>query len=358
MDECSQCGAQFEKDHVSQKYCTVACRWDKSNGRDPRHSRARRETGFAWEPVHRPDAVSVSVPKRKKIASSGWKTAVVLPDPQIGFRRLQDGTLDPFHDLAALDVALQVVEAERPDLIVWLGDYLDLASFGRFRQEETFAMTTQPSIEAGYEIMAKFSALAGSSVLIEGNHDARLQNYITDNAMVAAGLRKAKEPPESWPVLSVPYLLRLDDLGVQYVGAYPSGAYYINDNLACIHGHKVKSSGSTAAEVVEDEQVSVLFGHVHRVESHYKTRNSRGRARFNMAHSPGTLSRIDGAVPSAKSAPALKTGRPAKSWEDWQQGLAVVRYEPEGDQRFKVEQVTIFEGWALHNGDEFTSAVH
>ena len=279
---------------------------------------------------------------------------MILPDPQIGFRRLPDGSLDPFHSEAALDIALQIVKREQPDKIVWLGDFLDLPSFGRYRLEEGFAQCTQPAIDRGYEILLGFSLHCNEMVLIEGNHDARLQNYITDNALASAGLRRAKDPPHQWPVLSVPYLLRLNDLGVEYVGGYPSGAHYLNDNIACIHGHKVKSGGSTAAEIVKDEQVSTIFGHVHRRESHYKTRNHRGRARVIMAASPGTLSRIDGAVPSYKSA-TLLTGKPATHFEDWQQGLAVVRYEVDGDQRFEYQDIGIFDGRALWNGKEYTS---
>ncbi|WP_218571937.1 hypothetical protein, partial [Pseudomonas sp. SZ57] len=74
--------------------------------------------------------------------------------------------------------------------------------------------------------------------LIEGNHDRRLQKSILRNAKAAFGLKRANDP-ESWPVLSVPNLLRLDDLGVEYVEGYPAGEKWINDNLVCIHGHKV-----------------------------------------------------------------------------------------------------------------------
>ncbi len=350
---CAQCSTPFEAKSTVHLFCSRSCQLDARSGRPREQSANRKATGFAWEPIHRPRRVTIQRSAGKK--SGAWKTAVLLPDPQIGYRRLDDGTLDPFHDEEAIDVALQVLNHERPDVAIWLGDFLDFAPFGRFRQEAGFAQTIQPAIEYGYELLAKTVALSGEVRLIEGNHDARLQNYITDNALASAGLRCAKSGPDSWPVLSVPYLLRLDELGVEYVGGYPAGATYLNDNFAAIHGHKVKSSGSTAAELTKDEQVSVAFGHIHRQETHHKTRNSRGKPRVIVAHSPGCLCRIDGGVPSVKSAIAMRTGRPVRSFEDWQQGVTVVRYETTGEQRFALEPIHIGSGFALHRGIEFTS---
>lgn len=359
MSECAQCGDDFEPTSKVNKYCSQQCRWDHTNGRPGEYTRRRKDTGFAWDPVRPARKVDVCskkmAPRGHEPITARWKTAVILPDPQIGYRRLADGTLDPFHDARALDIAMQVVMAESPDLTIWLGDYLDFAPFGRFRLEETFAQTVQPALEKAHEYMAITASLSGEVRLLEGNHDARLQNYITDNALSAAGLRRAKAAPGDWPVLSVPYLLRLDDLNVEYVGGYPSGATYLNDNLAAIHGTVVGPAGMTVAKVVAQEQVSVIQGHIHRIETAHMTRNGRGKPKFNMAHSPGCLCRIDGAVPSTKSAVALRTGRAVKSWENWQQGLTVVRYQDSGDQRFSLEHIPIFEGWATHRGAEFRS---
>jgi len=166
--------------------------------------------------------------------------------------------------------------------------------------------------------------------------------------MSAFGIRKANAP-ETWPVLSVPYLLRLDELGVEYIGGYPAGIYWLNDRLACIHGSKVRSSGSTAALVVDDERVSTIFGHVHRIELAYKTRRVRAGARTSLAASPGTLARIDGAVPSTKGS-TDPLGRPVPAVENWQQGVGVVTYE-DGDRPFALELVPIFDGQVTFRGE-------
>lgn len=315
-------------------------------------------TGPRWPVVQPADPIEVRVPATTSRAARGsWKTALLLPDPQFGFRRdIYSGELDPFHDTRALDIALQIAEVERPDLTIWLGDFLDLAPASvKYLQEAGFALTIQPAIDAGYEWLAKFAALSSETRLIEGNHDRRLADLVRSNAMAAFGLRRAAASPEDWPVMSLPHLLRFDELGIEYVGGYPAGATYINSNLAAIHGSKIGTNiRSSASMVVEDERVSVITGHVHRIETRYKTRNTRGAPKFTFAHTPGCLARIDGAVPSVKGG-IDAFSRPVKSWEDWTQGLAIVRYQ-EGDGKFTLESVPIFEGWAMHHGREYRSA--
>lgn len=300
------------------------------------------ESGPKWPLIQQPAPIAVRVPRRKVvIRDPEWQTAVILPDPQIGFRRLPDGELDSFHDPAAIDLALEITASVQPDVIVWLGDFLDLAPMSHYRHEAGFSLTLQPALDYGYEVMARSAALAPDVRLLEGNHDARLANYILDNAVAAFGLRKGGTLPADWPVLSVPHLLRLDELGVEYIGGYPSGATYLNDELCCIHGRLVRSSkSSTAAAVAQEERTSVIFGHIHRIETQYRTFNERGGYKTLYAHTPGCLCRIDGSVPSMKSG-NHPTGRPVRSWEDWQRGLAVVSFHPDGRHHF--EQVHIID---------------
>jgi predicted phosphodiesterase len=300
------------------------------------------DAGPQWPVVDRAAQTPISLPKPSK-RKTKTKTAVILPDVQIGYRRdIDTAVLDPFHDEQAIAAALKVIRAVDPDLIVHLGDLLDFASFGKYEQEPGFALTVQPAIDRAHRYLVE-CATAGphaKQVLLEGNHDRRLTRAIVNNAMAAFGLRRGNAPDE-WPVLSVPYLLRLDELDVEYVGGYPAGIYWINDRLACIHGHKVKSSGSTAALVVDDERVSTIFGHVHRIELSYKTRRVRAGARTSLAASPGCLCRLDGTVPSVKGS-YDPLGRPVPTVENWQQGVGVVTYE-EGDGPFALELVPIFD---------------
>lgn len=343
--KCDQCDSEFTPRSARHRFCCRACQVDAWNGREVTQSRRRAETGLAWTPVQAAPAVKVTVPRARPRPLTGWKTALVIPDPQFGFRWTSSGGLEPFHDESALGIVRQIAEVERPDLTIWLGDFLDLAPLGRFRREEGLALTVQPAIDRGHTELAVHRELTGEQRLIEGNHDARLHLAVIDNLVAASGLRRAARPNEH-PALSVPHLLRLDDLDTAYIGGYPAGATYINDNLACIHGRKLD-----VGQVVNDERTSVIQGHIHRIATAYKTRNSREVAKSTVAVSPGCTCRIDGAVPSARGAVSL-WGESVRSWEDWQQGCLVVRYQP-GDGRFALEQIAIWDGWAIHRGQEF-----
>jgi hypothetical protein len=195
-----------------------------------------------WPVVDRARPTNIYPLQRPQSRADGWKIAVCLPDPQIGFRQYEDGSLDPFHDVEAMSVALQIVEYLNPDKVINLGDFLDLPSQGRWAQEASFARTTQLAIDAGHVFLAQQRAAAPNAEisLIEGNHDRRLQNFVETNALAAFGLKKANKP-ESWPVMSLPYLLRLDELNVEYIDAYPTGKVWINDTLYAKHGDKARS---------------------------------------------------------------------------------------------------------------------
>ena len=179
--------------------------------------------GPAWQPVQHAEPVVIQ-PKVQTAAliSSDWKVAVALPDPQIGYRKYEDGTVDTFHDEAAMDVALQVVgldHGHRLDQIINLGDFLDLPMYGTYEQETNFAHTAQLAINRGHRFLAEQRANAGVDariILLEGNHDKRLNRFINTNAAAAYGVKVANMP-EAWPVLSLQNLLRCDELGVEFI---------------------------------------------------------------------------------------------------------------------------------------------
>lgn len=312
--------------------------------------------GPEWPVVQqaKPTLIKPVVAKKRTLPKVGkWRTAVILPDPQVGYRALKNGVMDPFHDESAMGVAMEIVAAVQPDLIVNLGDLVDFASHGRFAQEASFARTTQPTIDRAHEFLAEQRATCPDAkiVLLEGNHDRRLETSIVNNALAAFGLQRAALP-ESWPVMSLPHLLRLDDLDVEYVGGYPAAKFWINERLACAHAPaKLRSSGSSAQASIDDERVSLIFGHIHRIEAAYKTRNTRDGGKVNFSVSPGCLCRIDGAVPSTKGSTDV-FGAPVVNFENWQHGVGVVTYQ-EGDADFSYEQVFINNGTAIFRGQTF-----
>ena len=226
---------------------------------------------------------------------------------------------------------------------------------GKYVTYPSYALTTQATIDRATVFCAEMRAAAPHAKIIwlAGNHEERMPKYLVQNAAAAYGLRRGNTP-ESWPVLSVPFLCRMDDFGVEYRPGYPAADIWVNKKLRIIHGDRVKSGGSTAHVYLNAEKSSVIYGHIHRIECAYKTREDYDGPRTIMAASPGCLARIDGAIPSTRGGVDLD-GRPLVRHENWQQGLGVVMYEDGGDHKFSYECVQIYAGWAMFRGKEFAA---
>jgi predicted phosphodiesterase len=311
---------------------------------------------YDWTPLHRAKPVEIRATKNPRPRKGQYRVAVILPDPQIGYRDLGVRGLDPFHDERAMDIAIQITawleENDRVDEVINLGDFLDLPSQGRFDQEPAFAFTTQKAVDRGHMFLQEQRGAAGPQakiVLIEGNHDRRMEKFILSNTASTFGLKRANM--DELPVMSIPYLLRLKEINVDYIDAYPAGAYWITDTLRAVHGDKVRSGGSTAAAYTNAApHISTIFGHVHRQELQAKTVFDKNGPIKSVAVSPGCLCRVDGAVPSVNGSTKID-GTPATFYENWQQGVAVVSYKKTGE--FFTELVQINDGVAVFRGREF-----
>jgi hypothetical protein len=188
-------------------------------------------------------------------------------------------------------------------------------------------------------------------VFLEGNHDCRINKYLSENAPAAVTMKRAGETPDEWPVNSLPHLLRMDELDIVFASGYPAGEYWLNENLRCIHGDRVNSSGSTAMKYINsNHHVSVVYGHIHRIEMLYHTNHTSTGAARNAAFSPGCLCRVDGSVPSVKGG-VTPNEKPVKYWENWQQGIGFAWYKDTGE--FTLLSVPIIDEWAVFMGREF-----
>jgi predicted phosphodiesterase len=297
----------------------------------------------------------VTIPRnRVKPLESEMQRCIILPDAQIGYFRNRKGKMEPTHDEKAIALALEITRLAKPDMVVLLGDNLDLPELSKYRITPPFQQTTQATIDRATVFCAELRNAAPNAkiVWLAGNHEERLPNHILDNARAAYGLRRGNIP-DTWPVLSVPFLCRMEDFDIEYKEGYPANHIWLNQKIRIIHGSKVKSSGSTAHMYLASEKTSVIYGHIHRVELAFKTREDFDGPRTIMAASPGCLARIDGAVPSTKQGMDID-GRPLISHENWQQGMALVEYETTGKNRFTYECIPIFDGTASWRGKWFS----
>lgn len=127
---------------------------------------------FAYQAFRaEPDSLLVA---EYTIAPPSW------PEALDGFRIAAVGDIHggaPFIDEAKLEELSRRISAARPDLIVWLGDYVTQGTFGTFMEPEKVA-----------RLLALSKALQGHSAVI-GNHDRWLGVERIEKAFKSVGIR-------------------------------------------------------------------------------------------------------------------------------------------------------------------------
>ena len=296
----------------------------------------------ALEPVVSPVLVTVVPAKiaKQNQATGEIKRLLALPDPQFGFHKsLRTGKLTPFHDRLALDIALQIAREYRFDKKVWLGDLLDLAEFtDKFVRSPNYYWSTQPAAIEAKWWLAQFRLADpdDEEYALEGNHDERIKEHLIKHFKEGYGLR-AVDRLELPPMMTVPYILALHDINVEWVPDYPNGEVWVNPQLACEHGAVVRSkSGGTVTAMITDANESRIMGHTHRLEFASKTVYGREGARIVEVWSMGCLCRIDGVVPGVKAR------------QNWQQALGFVEYTEDG--WHDIQPIRISNGRAYFRG--------
>lgn len=270
------------------------------------------------------------------------RRGIALPDPQFGFTKsLRTAKLEPFHDRAALDVALQIAQDYELDFLCWLGDFFDLADWSdKFTRDPNFFWTTQPSAIEGKWWMTQFKMADSQArtVLLEGNHEARLPKQLIQHMKEAFGLRSV-DNLDLPPLMSIPRILALHDLDIEWIGDYPNGQFWINDYIVCEHGDRARGqSGATVSSMVKEANETKIIGHIHRIESATRTIHEKNGPRGVAVHSVGCLCRLDGVVP----------GRKARN--NWQQAIGMVEYYEDGRSDHTVIPIPINGGRAIYNG--------
>jgi hypothetical protein len=274
--------------------------------------------------------------------------ALFVPDTQHGFRwKNKYKFLDPLHDRKAIDAVVQLAHKFQPDVIVLLGDFLDLAEWStKFPTTPDLRQTTQPTIAELHWQLAQFREACPDARMVYtcGNHDHRAEKMVAERLEPAVDLRFARDPEDADPVLHISRLLALDHLQIDYEGPYDSD-WYLWDRIRIHHGNVVRrGGGATVAARLKDASHSEVFGHIHRMELGQKlVRGPHGHKAIT-AMSPGCLCRVDGTVPGTTKNP------------DWQQGVGLAYIDISTDtEHLSVLPIlagrVIFEGQVLEGVD-------
>lgn len=278
-------------------------------------------------------APTIIRPSRRKVPQRQDTITMAMGDAQIG-RRFDPNTgeYEPFHDYRAMALGVAAVREVQPDIIALTGDMVDLQGMSRFEQRADWQNGAQSSIDDYNTFLAELRAAAPNSRIfaIEGNHELRQEKYLRANAAEVLGLRRANMEHEL-AVMTLDYLCRFEDLGVEGISGYPNGAVWLEDDLMVTHGTNTAKGGSNAAKYLTNSYYSTIFGHTHRLELAYRTipSGAGGRGKEILAGSPGCLARTDGGVPGVYYS-VDNRGRTVQRSSDWQQGAMIIEHNANG----------------------------
>ena len=251
----------------------------------------------------------VKAKKRRRVkCSEPSSRALFVPDTQHGFRRTESGELIPMHDEAACQLAVEAARAWQPHEIFLLGDHLDLAPWGKYQKPRDIMWTTTETLQTVHDWIAQFRRACPSARIryLAGNHESRISRAIVDNLREAEGLRAALSER---PVMSIANLLALDAIDVEYCGPY-GAEVVLWDCVGVSHGTKHgQRVGQLLSKRLPSSTYSWVQGHDHKMALGTRAIHERGKVRHVTGMCPGTLSRVDGAVPGVSMRP------------NWSQGL-------------------------------------
>lgn len=325
--------------------------------------------------LERPAPTKVRIYKpRFAMVSSDWQQWILTPDPQIGYHRDRNGEYHTIHDERAFDVAHQAACMLRDDggLHGWAdaGDFLDYSQLSRFDSSQAHIGADLMNLAhaRGDRELGERRAVVGPDgpVIIAGaNHD-RWAAWL--KRIKAQNLQQMERPrhEERYPPFSAPWWVNAEEHGVHWGVGYPNSYYALNSNLVVMHAPVMASQAAgTARKIAERVHASVYFGHIHRRERiAVNTHDPEKGTRTFEVWSDGCLARTDGAVPGSGGEdnfgePVLATAGVSEGegsiGPNWHQGFTIARVERGGRERFEINQVSIWDGWAALGGQEITA---
>ncbi len=291
--------------------------------------------------------------------SDGWKAPPIKPHLlQKKGSRLIVVTGDdqcPFHDENLHYLFLGWLEENCPEEGVALGDKVDFPDISRHRLDPENTAKVNECIQSAYDVWRARRVASPDTrwQFMPGNHDERIRNILLDKPSVQPlyGVKRADTPEEEGPpVLTLPHLLRLDELNIEYVdpqGPYDLAQINLSDKLAVRHGWIARQgSGATALATLEHLGYSVIVGHTHRQSLIYKTTHDiGGEIKTLTAAEAGCMCRVDQQPRGGRKWPNF-TPLP-----DWQQGFSTVQMFNDG--QFRIDHATYVNKTLLWRDQQF-----
>jgi predicted phosphodiesterase len=185
----------------------------------------------------------------------------------------------PYHDARAWALMMQVAKANKPDIILTLGDFADCYSVSSHRKDPRRINMLDEELAEVNGLLDQLDSLgAKRKVFVEGNHSQRLTRYLQDQA------------PELFNVVSVQKLLKIKKRNwewVPYLQDIKIGRVYYTHEAGAGTGRP------QAYKTLDTYHHSVVTGHGHRTQYVVEgdaTGNAMVSAQFGWL---GDLSKID-----------------------------------------------------------------
>lgn len=265
------------------------------------------------------------------------ETALILGDVQI-----------PCHDPLALEVATQIGEDLKPDILGINGDWVEwryLSTHYPPRDIDNFCKTIGEETKSARELLETLTKRVKPKkrkFFNEGNHEWRLFRALAKIPQVLE-LMGIEEVAKA---LSVEAVLGLKGLGYEYSGEYPAGTWLFNrqpQNNVFVHHSYVtrKKAGYAAHHEIDTRLCSTITGHGERLACVWR----RGLDRRLFAAEGGNLSILG----EPKRGQGIYGSVPFNQPEfmDRQQGFLVVTLD--GNEIYP-EPVPIHHGKAVFRG--------
>jgi predicted phosphodiesterase len=215
----------------------------------------------------------------------------------------------PFHDDRALTAFEKFMAAHRWDGYVNLGDFLDFDTISHFNVGNVRSILNRQlsnDFEAANKILDRHQAIVrkrnpkAKFVLLEGNHDFRVETWLDSN-------------PQFEGMLDIPKLLHLQERGFKWVKSWSKGEVYKIGKASFVHG--LYTNQYHARKMLDAEAASVFYGHTHDMMCIPRTR--RDKADLQVGQSLGCMCEVE---------QSYMKGKPS----NWQQGFGVFHFLPDG----------------------------
>lgn len=272
-------------------------------------------------------------PSRSPKKSSSF-LSVVLGDEQ-----------EPYSDAYVIEAVLAFLEKTQPEVIIHLGDVMDLPTISRHKDNPEWGAPVQECINAGYLRLRSYREAAPDAriLFMVGNHDERLRNELLLRAERMYNVRPADIPgePEAIAAYSPRHLLRLDELGIEFInpqGGYAHAQVNLSTELGVRHGWL--TGENTAGKTLDRLGHSIIVGHTHHQRISQKTVfNLDGQPHVLTAAEAGTLSQIESGLGYVVN-------------PNWQHGCVTAQVWDDGS--FHLDLATYTSGSLRWRGERFS----